>query len=220
MKTIDISNQKFGRLTVIEKSQKICGKTAWKCICDCGNITYVTTSNLTCNRIRSCGCIKQEILMKRNITHNQRHTKLYEVWKSIKQRCYNPKHHAYKNWGGRGIKVCDEWKENFQAFYDWSYSNGYKEECQKSEKDKLTIDRINNDGDYCPSNCRWVNRTTQSRNKRVNKKIIYKNEEHCLVEWCEILNLYYQTINARLRRGWSIEKSFETPTKRPYDGTH
>ena len=220
MKNIDISNQKFGRLTAIEKSTNICGKTAWKCLCDCGNIAYVSTSNLTCNRIKSCGCIKQELLMRRNITHNQRHTRLYEVWKGIKQRCYNPKHRAYHNWGGRGIKMCEDWKNNFQSFYDWSYANGYSPENQKDEKNKLTIDRIDVNGNYEPSNCRWVKRSKQARNKRANKIISYRSEEHCLVEWCEYLNLNYPTIYSRLNKGWSVERAFETPTKIPYIGTH
>lgn len=220
MKNIDILNQKFGRLTAIEKSNNICGKTAWKCICDCGNIAYVTTSNLTCNRIKSCGCIKQELLMRRNITHNQRHTRLYEVWKGIKQRCYNPKHRAYHNWGGRGIKMCEDWKNNFQSFHDWSYANGYCPENQKDEKNKLTIDRIDVNGNYEPSNCRWVKRSKQARNTRANKIISYRNEEYCLVEWCEILDLYYSTVSARLLKGWSVERAFETPTNKSYNGTH
>jgi hypothetical protein len=207
MKTIDISNQKFGRLTAIEKSTNICGKTAWKCVCDCGNIAYVTTSNLTCNRIRSCGCIKQEMLMKRNITHNQRHTQLYEVWKSIKQRCYNPKGQAYHNYGERGIKMCEEWLNNFQAFYDWSYANGYSPENQKDEKNKLTIDRIDVNGNYEPSNCRWVTRKVQSSNMRTNKLITINGETHCIAEWCRIYNVYPSNYYKKINKGMSPEEA-------------
>ena len=207
MKTIDISNQRFGRLTAIEKSTNICGKTAWKCVCDCGNIAYVTTSNLTCNRIRSCGCIKQELLMRRNITHNQRHTRLYEVWKGIKQRCYNPKHRAYHNWGGRGIKMCEDWKNNFQSFYNWSYANGYSPENQKDEKNKLTIDRIDVNGNYEPSNCRWVTRKVQASNMRTNKLITINGETHCIAEWCRIYNVHTSNYYKKINKGMSPEEA-------------
>ena len=203
MKTIDISNQKFGRLTAIEKSTNISGKTVWKCICDCGKIAYVTTSNLTCNRIRSCGCIKQEILMKRNITHNQRHTKLYNVWKGIKQRCYNPKSQSYHNYGARGIKMCNEWLNDFQSFYEWSYANGYSTENQNDEKHKLTLDRIDVNGNYEPSNCRWVDRKTQASNMRTTKLITINGQTKSIAEWCRTYNVYRTTFNARVKRGLS-----------------
>lgn len=220
MKKINITNQRFGNLTVLRQSANMNKKTAWECLCDCGNVVTVTTSNLTCNRIKSCGCMKKELLIKRNSTHNQRNTHLYEVWKSIKQRCKNPQSYAYKNYGGRGITICKEWNNDFKAFSDWSYANGYTTENRTSEKTKLTIDRINNDGNYEPSNCRWVTRSHQCKNKRNNKVILYHGKSLCLVDWCKELNLHYTTISGRISRGWSIEKSFETPTKKPFTGTH
>lgn len=211
MKTIDISNNRYGKLVAIERSTNISGKTAWKCVCDCGNITYVSTSNLTCNRIRSCGCLKLEKLLERSTTHNQRHTYLYEVWKGIRQRCKNPKHPSYHNYGGRGIKVCDEWDKSFQAFYDWSYTNGYSTENQKNEKLKLTIDRIDNNGNYEPCNCRWVDRKVQASNTRLAKLFTINGETKCLSEWCKLFGIKRNTIYRRIKNGWTIEKALTTP---------
>lgn len=211
MKNIDITNNRYGKLVAIERSTNISGKTAWKCKCDCGNITYVSTSNLTCNRIRSCGCLKLEKLLERSTTHNQRHTYLYEVWKGIRQRCKNSKHSSYHNYGGRGIKVCEAWDKSFQAFYDWSYANGYSTENQKDEKLKLTIDRIDNNGNYEPSNCRWVDRKTQTRNMRTTRFITFNGQNKSVSEWCEIYGIKLQTFNTRIRNGWSIEEALTKP---------
>ena len=211
MKTIDISNKKFGKLLAVKRCTNMSGKTAWECKCDCGNITFVTTSNLTCNRIRSCGCLKIKQLLERSTTHNQRHTVLYSVWRGLRQRCNNPKHASYHNYGGRGIKVCEEWDKSFQSFYDWSYANGYSTENQKDEKLKLTIDRIDNNGNYEPSNCRWVDRKTQTRNMRTTRFITFNGQNKSVSEWCEIYGIKLQTFNTRIRNGWSIEEALTKP---------
>jgi hypothetical protein len=205
MKALDLIGKKFNRLLVVKKNGRKNQKVMWECVCDCGNTTFVSTFYLTHNKVRSCGCLHKEQLIERNTTHNQRHTNLYETWKKMKDRCRNINTKEYKNYGGRGVKVCDEWINDFQSFYDWSYSNGYAEH--------LTIDRIDNNGNYCPENCRWISLKEQQRNKRTNKMISYKGQVRCLSEWCEILNLKYPTINGRLHRNWSIEKAFETPIK-------
>lgn len=214
MKTIDITNNRYGKLVAIERSKNISGKTAWKCKCDCGNITYVSTSNLTCNRIRSCGCLKLEKLLERSTTHNQRHTVLYSVWRGLRQRCNNPKHASYHNYGGRGITVCEEWDKSFQSFYEWSYANGYSTENQKDEKLKLTIDRIDNNGNYEPSNCRWVDRKTQARNMRNTKLIEFNGEIKSISEWCEIYSIKKGSFNTRIKYGWAIEEALTTPIKK------
>lgn len=136
-----------------------------------------------------------------HVTHRKSRTRMYNIWKAVKRRCYNKNVNEYVNYGGRGIKMCDKWRNEFMSFYDWSMNNGYT--------DNSTIDRINNNGNYEPNNCRWVDRTYQSRNRRNNIEFTYNGETHCLSEWCEILCLNYSTIKSRLRYGWSIERALE-----------
>lgn len=144
-----------------------------------------------------------------NYKHGMWGKSIYNRWKHIKQRCYNPKDAAYKNYGGRGIKICDEWldkEKGFINFYNWAINNGYK--------DNLTIDRIDNNGDYSPNNCRWVTMKIQANNTRHNKKITFKNETHTLTEWSEILNINLQTLAHRIKnKNKTIEECFvKSPT--------
>ena len=200
----DLTNKKFNRLTVLERAENQNNKIMWKCRCDCGNIVNVFSSNLLCNRTKSCGCLKDEKLIQRSTKHNQRHTKLYEIWKSMKQRCLNPNNRGYKNYGGRGITICDEWIHDFQSFYEWSKKNGYNS--------NLSIDRIDNNGNYCPENCRWTDRHTQCNNTRVNHYINYNNETKTLADWVKTTKLSYSCVFTRLKKGWSIDKALNTPS--------
>lgn len=158
---IDLTGQRYGRLTVIDRdySKKT---TAWKCLCDCGNYTIVTTKNLRQKGFstKSCGCLNKE----GNPIHKQAGTRIYNIYQSMKRRCYNATDEHFKYWGARGITVCDEWlgKDGFIHFYEWAIKNGYKKD--------LSIDRINNDGNYCPENCRWATAYEQVHNRRKNKK--------------------------------------------------
>ncbi len=213
MKKLDLLNQRFGRLVVVAPSKSKNNETMWECKCDCGNIKIVSTSNLKAGRIKSCGCFKSDKLIKRNTTHSQRHTFLYEVWKSLRQRCNNPKHASYYNYGGRGITICEEWNKSFQSFYDWAYANGYSLEHQKDEVKKLTIDRIDVNGNYEPNNCRWVDRKTQARNTRITKFITFKGQTKPIVEWCEIYGIKRNSFDIRIKCGWSIEEALTTPIK-------
>lgn len=207
MKRQDLSGKKFGRLTVIKVHEYKNQKLFWHCVCDCGKTTNVTAFNLTHNKIRSCGCLKTEELINRSTTHNQRHTKLYEVWKTMKQRCYNPENSSYHNYGARGIIVCDEWKNNFESFYIWSKSNGYKE--------GLSIDRIDVNGNYEPGNCRWTTRLVQANNTRVNRYITINNETKSLSEWCRFYNISCSAIYNRIKKGMNLIDALTTPSKRP-----
>ena len=203
----NLINQKFGKLLVVKKIGVKNNYIFWECLCDCGKTTIVSTSNLTSNRIKSCGCLKHESLMERNITHNQRHTKLYEVWKTMKQRCYNPNNRSYHNYGGRGISICDEWKNNFESFYIWSKNNGYKEE--------LTIDRIDVNGNYDPCNCRWTTKLIQANNTRTNKYVTINNETKTVSEWCRFYNISNSAVYLRVKNGMSLLDALTTPSKRP-----
>lgn len=135
-------------------------------------------------------------------THKQSGTKLYYIWVEMRQRCNNFKHRSFHLYGGRGIKICDEWKI-FELFFEWAMANGYKE--------GLSIDRIENNGNYEPSNCRWVTQSVQVNNQRRNAKINYKGKEQTLAEWSKELNLNYYTLRSRKRIGWDAKKMFETP---------
>lgn len=142
----------------------------------------------------------------RGLNHHKSNTRLFHIWCGVKQRCYYHKHKQYKDYGGRGIAVCDEWLRDFMNFYNWAITNGYRE--------NLTIDRIDNNGNYEPNNCRWVTIKQQQRNKSTCRNITINGETHCLMEWCEILNLKYDKIRMRLNRlGWSIERALELEEK-------
>ena len=165
---IDLTGQRFNRLVVIEKSKSYVSPSGnkqgqWFCRCDCGNAVICTTSNLRRGDCQSCGCLGKEHRTASITTHGQRHSRLYGVWQNMKNRCYNPHVGCFKNYGGRGIGVCDEWRNNFQSFYDWAMSTGYD---PNAPYGKCTLDRINVEGNYEPSNCRWADAKTQATNRR------------------------------------------------------
>ncbi len=129
--------------------------------------------------------------------HGMKNTKIYDAWANMKSRCFYKKDPCFKHYGGRGITVCEQWKKSFTEFYKWAVKNGYKE--------GLELDRTNNNGNYEPSNCRWVTHTANGRNRRTNHLVTYKGETHCIKEWAEITGIKYYTLLFRLRRGWSAE---------------
>lgn len=195
----DISGQKFGRLTALHRLYNLKGHTKWLCVCECGNLAEVFITNLTSGDTNSCGCLQKESVVERFTKHGKRYTRLYRILNGMKNRCYNKTVPQYPNYGGRGIKVCDEWLNDFEAFYTWSKDNGYS--------DNLSIDRIDVNGNYEPNNCRWVTQKQQMRNTRVNKCFTYKGETHCLKEWCEILGLNYNTVTTHISRNWTINEA-------------
>lgn len=195
----DLTGQKFGKLTIIKYVYTDSYRRAiWRCKCECGNVIEVRGDMLRNGNTKSCGCLCT--------THHKSNTRLYHTWQQMKGRCYNKNNKDYRDYGARGIVVCDEWKNDFQAFYNWAMDNGYQE--------NLTIDRIHPNGNYTPNNCRWADITTQNRNKRNNINFEYKGETHCLTEWCKILGLKYSRVRNRVRRlNWPIEKALELEVK-------
>ena len=200
----------FGELLVIKDSGRrdSCRQILWECKCSCGNTVYVPTRSLTGKRTKSCGCLSIDRCRKGlNTKHNLCNSRLYKIWVNMKSRCYNPNTPDYQNYGGRGIRICEEWLSDFSNFYSWSVLNGYSED--------LTIDRIDNEGDYCPENCRWATRPLQANNKRNNTLIEYNGESHTISEWSSITGISYNTLIKRLMYlKWSVSKAFETPVKK------
>lgn len=196
---VDLTGKKFGRLTVIGLDDKPGHKTYWICQCECGNMKSVRSDSLKQGAIKSCGCLKKE-QDRTNLTANHSHkmsgTRIYEIWQGIKGRCYNKHDARYDRYGGRGITVCDEWRDDFEAFYNWSLDNGYSED--------LTIDRIDNDKNYCPQNCKWASAKEQSNNRSTNINITIGNSTRTLTQWCEIFELDPKTIFARYSRNGYI----------------
>lgn len=186
-KFIDLTGQKFGRLTVIKRAENIGRYSAWLCKCDCGKEKIINGNSLKSGLTRSCGCISRGRQGKHCVDLIR--TKLYGVWRSMKSRCSNPKVPVFKNYGGRGISVCDEWVNDFEAFHSWAFSSGYTE--------KLTIERIDNNKGYSPDNCRWATPKEQTRNRR--KTLIVNGKT--LGEWVEILDVEYNTLLYRYNKG-------------------
>lgn len=165
-KRIDITNMRFGRLVALKPVENQKQFTCWLCRCDCGNTKIVKTNSLREKKTQSCGCLQYENQKNGSIKHGLRHTRIYTVWTGMKNRCYNKNEPKYKNYGKRGIKVCEEWKNDCMAFAKWAYENGYDE---KAEYMQCTLDRIDVNGDYCPQNCRWADQKTQQNNRTNNK---------------------------------------------------
>lgn len=162
MQLIDLVGKKFGRLTVIRRAGHTGKETTWDCICECGKSSTVIGRDLRNGNTKSCGCLQVEMARNSNIKHGGsargNKTDLYARWEGMKKRCFQPKCKSYKDYGGRGISVCDEWKNDYGAFRDWALSNGFRPD--------LTIERVNNDGNYSPDNCKWIPKSEQSKNRR------------------------------------------------------
>jgi hypothetical protein len=202
-KFIDLTGKKFHFLTVKSRNTGFKGKTMWNCICDCGAETVVDSKNLKFGKVKSCGCLRDKKLSAMRKTHGLSESRIYRIWLGMRKRCYTKTSKPYSRYGGRGIIVCPEWRDGFEAFYIWAMSYGYA--------DNLSIDRIDNDSGYYPENCRWVTSKEQNNNKSNTRKITVRGIAKKLSEWSEITGLNIKLIDGRLRKGWSPEKAVETP---------
>lgn len=193
---VDITCQKFGRLTAIS----YVGSGKWLCKCDCGNEKVVRSCHLREGHTRSCGCLSRK-------SNGMSGTRIYNVWCGMIGRCYVESNSIYDYYGGRGIQVCDEWRD-FNKFYLWAVDHGWSEDSYD-----LSLDRVDPDGDYCPENCRWVDKLTQANNKRNTSYITVRGETRSVSEWARYVGISYRTIRSRLVYGWNEEDAIFTPVK-------
>ena len=197
---IDITGQNFGRLTVLGRYGNKNGHITWYCRCSCGKEKIIIGNDLKNGHTKSCGCLFLEGNHKK---HGYKGSKIYAAWQHMKQRCINPNDNEYSNYGGRGITFCKRWMK-FENFLN---------DMGESPTDKHSIDRIDNNGNYCTKNCRWATPKQQTRNKRNNHRITYKGTTKSVVEWSENAAIHYNTLIKRLYRGWSVEKTLTTSVK-------
>lgn len=193
---IDITGQKFGMLIAVKKVECKNVRVHWECQCDCGNTVIVAANNLKNGHTKSCGCYKQQRGVDANIRHGQTGTRLYKIWTDMKYRCTNPQDNRYQNYGGRGIKVCDEWSNDFKTFYDWAMVNGYSKE--------LTIDRIKVNGNYEPSNCKWSTYKEQANNTTKNHFVTINGVTKTISQWSDFSGVRSHTILKRIQAGWPV----------------
>ena len=200
----DLTGRRYGRLTVIKRSSKKGKGTYWLCKCDCGNEKEILSQHLQRGLIRSCGCLRRDVLSSNSTNHGKSKTRIYKEWKGIKERCLNSKNNGFKNYGGRGITICKEWLDDFMNFYDWAMKNGYKND--------LTIERKDVNGNYCPENCCWIPAHEQPKNTRNNVVLEYHGEKKIMADWARYAGIKYQTFVRRIKvSNWPIEKAIETP---------
>lgn len=204
----NLVGQKFNRLLVLERVDSGKKMSYYQCLCDCGNYHIANGAAIKSGHIKSCGCLQKEITSKNSKTHGLSKTRLYRVWQGMISRCRNKNHDFYSSYGGRGIDVCEEWKNDFNAFRKWSLENGYDENARFSE---CTIDRIDNDGNYEPNNCRWISSKEQSINKRTTKMVEIEGEIKPLVVWAQEFGLHPATLKSRLKKGLLSKKELSKP---------
>jgi len=203
-KRIDLIGRSFGRLTVVAYSHTGSRRAYWKCVCECGSECVVLSSNLKSSHTTSCGCYQREFTALRSTTHGMKSYSEYNIWQGMIQRCNNIKNPDYLRYGGRSVAVCSEWS-SFEQFY--------KDMGPRPSKDH-TLDRKDNNGNYCNENCRWATRKEQNNNRRSSKMLTYKGENRTLAQWAELQGIAYATLYRRLLTGWSVEDALSIPTQK------
>lgn len=182
-------------------------KALWECVCECGKVFIANGKEIRSGHTLSCGCLKVERTISANTTHGESASRLYKIYAGMKDRCYNKNNKRYDIYGQKGIKICDEWLNSYEAFRDWAMSNGYKED--------LTIDRINSNGNYCPENCRWTTAEVQANNTSRNHLLTYNGETKTMSQWAKEVGLSYYTLRNRINcLGWNVDKSLTTPPRK------
>lgn len=211
-KRIDLTGQDFGRLRVVKHAGTTAdGHALWLCQCTCGKEVFVSGNALRRGNTKSCGCYNRDVstarIVAKNTTHGGTGTRLFRIWSNMKTRCYNPNAINYDNYGGRGITVCDEWRDDFTTFREWALANGYT--------NSLTLDRIDNDRGYSPDNCRWATIKEQMNNRRSNTVVSYGGEAHTVTEWAAIIGIAPDALLYRINCGrYTVEQALTLPKMR------
>lgn len=202
------AGDRYARLTIIKEVEKKNKRRYFLCKCDCGNHREVRMTNLRYGSTKSCGCLRDEQNRVAGFKHGLRSSPIYSSWHSMKQRCLNPNAQSYHYYGGRGITIFDEWKDDFMNFYNWAIENGYTE--------GMTIERIDVNGNYEPDNCTWIPQSEQSNNTRRNKPVAFNGKTKNVTEWSKELGFNRGMLRKRLSSGWSIERALTTPVQTKY----
>jgi hypothetical protein len=205
MKIVDMTNRRYGRLTVIALHHRDARKAYWECKCDCGKTTIVRNCALTSGNTKSCGCLNDELRLDRNYTHGLSDCVEYRAWSYMKTRCCNTDIKSAPRYSGRGIKICDRWLDSFENFY---------EDMGKKPSPKHSLDRINNDGDYEPSNCRWATWEEQANNNSNNVKFVIDGETITRANLCKKYGINYSAFRHRIEAGWTLERIISTPIRK------
>jgi hypothetical protein len=203
----DFTPETFGRLTTLGPKFALPAGNKGKytsyqiCDCSCGNSVIVSCGDLKKQHTQSCGCLHRQRSSEGNTKHGLKKTPEYAAWQNMKTRCGNPNYLQYSDWGGRGIRVCDRWLDPEAGPANFIADMGPR------PSDKHTIDRIDNDGDYCPENCRWATRFEQNRNQRSNVMLTHNNKTQCVADWARELSISKATISYRIKAGWTAERA-------------
>jgi hypothetical protein len=209
---IDLTGRRFGKLLVVQKGGvNDSHSVLWKCKCDCGNDKTASSIVLLQGYTKSCGCLRKETTNPGNKTHgfskkNGKRSKLYRVWANMKDRCFNTNSCNYSNYGARSISMDNDWVNSYETFHNWAMITGYME--------GLSIDRIDNDGNYEPYNCKWSTIKEQSMNRRTNHVVEYENSKYTIGELSEKFNINLSTLSSRINRGYSVEQAISKETNK------
>ena len=192
----DLEGRRIGRLIVVTYIGNVRNYASWLCYCDCGRWRVVAAGKLLRGRTKSCGCLQADAACKTKFIHGQSGTHMYRLWQALKSRCLSPSGKYYHNYGGRGITVCDRWRESFEHFL---------EDVGPRPSEDYTLDRIDNDGNYEPGNCRWATWSEQCRNKRTNLNLTFNGETMCITDWARRIGVSVECLKYRIKMGWPVD---------------
>lgn len=202
----DLTGLRSGRLVAIERAPNIGRRVAWLCVCDCGRTKVVESHRVTAQSVQSCGCMLNEARRTASLTHGLSDKPECYVWHGMMARCYKAAHQSYRRYGGRGIYVCDRWKNSFENFYA---------DMGPRPSSGHSLDRIDNNGPYSPENCRWATVQEQALNKEVNVFIEYQGRVQCMTHWSRELGIHQRTLSDRMARGMTFAEAVAKGRRRP-----